>query len=263
MLFLLLLLNLVTSFKVNAYFAVFDEAYNSTMKVSSLIPWKMFDRLIISFANLDEYGNLTNLNLDDIPRIKNVVSLYKKARPNGELFVSLYDEGSEKMLYASQHSEIFSESVRKYLRKFKLNGLDLDWETIGINSYFNELTNLSKAVRGKLTHAIWPGVHDNNTVGRLANIVDQINIMSYEMSIPALENLIKQYNSSGFPYQKMILGMETESQKENKNTILGKLELVKKYNLAGIYVWRLDNDDIVSGVPSFKTTKMLYDALRF
>lgn len=265
MLFLLFLFNLISSHKplISAYFGVFDDAYNSTMKISEVIPWKMFDRLIISFTNLDQYGNLTNENLNDIPRIKYVISLYKKFRPDGELFVSLYDDRHERFLYAANHSIIFSESVSRYLKRYNLNGLDLDWETYSINSYSHDLVALLKSCYGKrkITHAIWPYVHDPKTVGLLANVVDQINIMSYGFSVSTIEYLIKQYNESGFPYHKMVLGMETESQSETKEIIIGKIELIKKYNLAGIFIWRLDNDDIVSGRPTFKTTKMLYESL--
>ena len=118
--------------------------------------------------------------------------------------------------------------------------------------------NLSKSCYGKhkVTHAVWPYVHNPETVGLLKNIINQINIMSYGLSIPRIESLINIYNKFGFPYEKMIIGMETESKLENVNTITGKLELVRKYNLSGIFVWRLDND------PDFKTTKMLYNVMR-
>lgn len=136
----------------------------------------------------------------------------------------------------------------------------MDWESWSINTYAHHLVNLSKSCFGKdkhkLTHAIWPNVHDPKTIGLLKNITDQINIMSYGMSILSIEYLINSYNESGFPYEKMVLGIETETQGETKNTIIGKLELVRKYNLFGIFIWRLDND------PEFKTTKILLDVMR-
>jgi GH18 family chitinase len=252
----LLFINLVTCNFITAYFGVFDDSYNLAMKDN--IPWKMFDRLIIGFANLDNNSHIINENPNDHQRILNVSYLYKKARPDGELFISMYDDRYDRFLYAANNTDIFSKSVAQYLDKYKMNGMDLDWETVLINVYSNELVKLLKSCYGKLkiTHAIWPDVHDPKTVGLLANIVDEINIMSYEMGIPALEKLINSYNKSGFPYEKMVLGMETESQKENKNTIVGKLELVQKYKLAGMFVWRLDND------PGFKTVKMLYENLK-
>lgn len=247
---------------ISAYFAIFDEHYNETMNVSNNIPWKMFDRIIVSCTNINTNGQLANDKITDYPKMQKIISLYKKERLNSEIFVSMYDEREDRVLYAANNPDIFSESVDQYLKKYKLDGLDLDWETIGINTYSSHLVNLSKSCFGKnkhkhkITHAIWPDVHYPKTIGLLKNITDQINIMSYGLSIPSIEFLINSYNESGFPYEKMVLGMETESQQENKNTIIGKLELVRKYNLFGIFIWRLDND------PDFKTTKMLMDVMR-
>ena len=247
-----LFLNLVLSFKTTAYFGVFDESYNITMKNPNDIPWNKFDRLIVSFANIDEHGNITNERSEDEPRMKKVISLYRKANPKGEVFASIYDERYERFLYAANHSDNYYKSAIKYIKKYQLDGLDLDWETYLINTYSDQLVTLLKVCHGKfkITHAVWPSVHDPKTVGLLANVVDQINIMSYGFSISMVEYLINSYNQSGFPYSKMVLGMESETKDETQEIINGKIELVKKYNLAGIFLWRLDND------PEFKTVKM-------
>jgi len=273
---------------VSAYFAIFDEHYNETMNVSDKIPWRMFDRIIVSCTNVNTNGQLANDKIIDYPKMQKIISLYKKERlegfadpqgstkafernslfsngevrnslfSNGEVFVSMYDEREERVLHAAENPDVFSKSVDRYLKKYKLDGLDLDWETVSINTYASHLVNLSKSCFGKhkITHAVWPDIHHPKTISLLENITDQINIMSYGLSIPSIESLINSYNKYGFPYEKMVLGMETESQNENKNTIIGKLELVRKYNLSGIFIWRLDND------PDFKTTKILLDVMR-
>ena len=274
MLFIFLFFSLISCKPlVSAYFAIFDDAYNSTMNVSKIIPWSMFDRIIISFAILDQNANLTNERTSDHSKILHIISLYKKAQPNGEIFISLYGEIDVLFLNAANHSTIFSQSVLRYLKRYNINGIDLDWETVFINKHANELVTLIKSCdqvfngKYKITHAIWPYVHDPQTIGLLANIVDEINIMSYGFEISKIESLINQYHHAGFPYEKMVLGMETESEAETKETIAGKISLINKYNLSGIFVWRLDNDGIPvenntnSGPPTFKTTKMLYDVL--
>lgn len=269
MLLIILFLNFVYSkHSVSAYFAIFDEAYNSTMNVSNQIPWKMFDRIMISFAILDKEGNLTNPLTTDHNKILHIMSLYKKAKPNGEIFITLFgDNTDEYYIYAANHSKKFSESVLKYLKKYNFNGIDLDWETISINRYSDTLVTLIKSCKEifknkyKITHAIWPYVHDPKTVGLLADMVDEINIMSYGFSAVTTEYLIKQYNASGFPYEKMVLGIETEIGIDTKDIIFDKINLINKYNLSGIFEWRLDNDDITNGKPSFKTTKILYNML--
>jgi Glycosyl hydrolases family 18 len=258
----------------NAYFAFFDESYNTTMNVSKSIPWKMFDRIMVSFTMITEQGNMTNGHPSDHEKILHIMSLYKKARPNGEVFVSIYGDAVDDRFVNASKSDIFAESVMKYLMRYGMDGLDIDWETIGINFYAKDLVNLIKSCKRvfknkyKISHAIWPDVHYPETVGMLRGLVNEINIMSYGMGIPKVEYLINRYNESGFPYEDIIVGMETESTNENYNTIIGKLELIKKYNLKGLYLYRLDNDDIPIdldgkqiGPPTFKTTKMLWDAL--
>lgn len=264
----------VNTHQTSAYFAFFDGAYDITMNVSKSIPWKMFDRIIVSFTTITEQANMTNNHMSDHLKILHIISLYKKARPDGEIFVSLYgDSIDDRFVNAANHSDVFSRSVLEYLQKYNMTGLDIDWESRSINRYVNELITLIKSCnkvfkkKYKISHAIWPYVHAAETVGLLANQVDEINIMSYSLSTEFVELLINQYNASGFPYEKMVLGVETELGTETKNIIIGKVALMEKYNLRGIFLWRLDNDDIQlvdnSGkkIPTFKTTKMLYDAL--
>lgn len=265
MILILIFLILISSKPIiSGYFGIFDDAYNSTMNVSKLIPWTIFDRINIAFANVDNNAHLINERSTDIPKIFKIIKLYKKARPDGKVFISLYYDRVERMMYAANHTKIFSESVIRYLKRYKIDGIDLDWETVFINKYRDNLITLLKSCYGKIriTHTIWPYVHTPETVGLLANVVDQINIMSYGFSGNTIEALIKQYNNSGFPYEKLVLGMDTELEFETKETISDKLKLIKKYNLAGIFVWRLDNDDINNDVPTFKTTQMLHDVLQ-
>lgn len=266
MLFLLLLFNLICSKSIIAYFAIFDDGYSSTMSVSQKIPWKIFDTIVIAFANLDRYGNLTNSHATNDDKIRKVISLYRKSRPDGKVEISLYDERDNRFLYAANNSEHFSKSVQRYLKRYNMNGFDLDWETVLMNTYNKSLVALLRSCYGKfkVSHTIWPGVHDPATVGLLTNIVDEINIMSYRIDISQIESLINQYNRSGFPYEKIVLGMDTESQYETKDTISDKLKLIDKYKLAGLFVWRLDNDGIprddngtAIGPPEFNTTKIL------
>jgi hypothetical protein len=99
----------------------------------------------------------------------------------------------------------------------------------------------------------------------LAIIVDEINIMTYQFDIGSIESLINQYNGRGFPYEKMVLSIETETEKETKSTIAGKIELINKYNISEIFVWRLNNilmeNDTLIGPPTFRTMRMLYNVL--
>ena len=264
-------------FVVASYFGIFDDAYDDTMTINTTIPWNMFDRIYIPFVTIDKYGNLTNIHNIDHHKIKTVITMYRKVRPDGQVFVTtVYGwDMDDRYVYAANHPLKFSLSALKYFEKYNIDGVDLDWETFEINYYSKELVTLIKTCKTvfgnkyKITHTIWPYTHSPETVGLLANIVDEVNIMSYSIDIMNLEFLINQYHKCGFPYQKMILGIETESGTETKDIINGKINLVNKYNLSGVYVWRLDNDDrpiinnTASGPSTFKTTKILYNILQY
>ena len=189
------------------------------MKVNQTIPWKLFDRIYIALVIIDENGNLTNSDPTDHYKILEVVSMYKKARPDGQVFVMSTFGGfmDDRYLYAADHPIVFAQSALRYFNKYDIDGLDIDWETIKINDYAPKLVTLiatCKKLFGskyKITHTIWPNVHEAKTVGLLANIVDEVNIMSYatNVGIEQIEILIDQYHGAGFPYNKMILGIET------------------------------------------------------
>ena len=259
---------------VAAYFGIFDDDYIYTMRVNDTIQWSMFDRIYIAFATVNKYGELNNTHIYNNEKIFNIISLYKKARPNGKIFISsdYGDEIDKYYLYAAKNPVKFANSVVNYMNTFNINGYDIDWETSFINNWSNDLVNIittcSKIfnTKYKITHTIWPEVHSTETVALLSNIVDEINIMSYGINIDNLEKLINQYNNSGFPYEKMMIGIETEFG-ESKEVILGKVNLVNKYHLAGVYIWRLDNDNMImvndTKIPTFKTTKLLYDIIFF
>jgi hypothetical protein len=251
---------------ITAYFGIFDDAYNITISHPQYIPWKLFDKIIVSFTILKD-GIMVNERDTDDTNIRHIFSLYKQAKPNGSISISLYGEHDGPFVNASDHPIIFANSVLNYLKKYNLNGFDLDWETFAINAYPNELVRLlgscHKVFRNSylLSHAIWPGVHYPNTIGLIANITHEINIMTYGLGANYIEALINQYNESGYPYEKMVLGIETERGTETKDTIRDKLDLVNKYGLKGLFIWRLDNDGIYENEPRFSTTQMLYEVM--
>lgn len=258
----------------SAYVANFDQAYVSTMNVSDRIPWGMFRRIIISFATLNQSGHIYNERPTDHARILHIMSLYRRARPDGQVFISLFGTVNVPYVEAAGNPTTFVQSVMSYLKRYNMTGLDLDWETQVIDAYSDQLVALLKAChqafqgRYLLTHAIWPNIHSPQTVAKLHAVLDEINIMSYYMSVEAVKQLVTEYYQHGFPYHQMVIGMETESGLESREIIAGKLALVQQLGLAGYFEWRLDNDGIPvaingtnAGPPTFKTTKTIYDVL--
>jgi GH18 family chitinase len=280
---------------IAAYFFLFDDGYTETMKVADDIPWQKINRLYIAFASVKD-GVLSDKAIDEREdsaedRIRNVVSLCRNANPNAEIFISS-DFGDQSVddeyIAAARDPDRFAQSVLQYLKKYDLDGYDMDWESRRINDYSQELTallcscfdTLKQAGQNphggeyKLSHTIWPGVHEPQTVGSLKDCVDNINLMTYG---PGDAYDLKQYADSyyeaGFPREKMIGGAESEfgypenGGHDTVDSIEEKCAYVRANDMAGMFSWRLDNDmrtiDGISegGPPTFQVAGWLYDAL--
>ena len=279
---------------IAAYFGIFDGAYDAAMDAADDIPWNKINRLYIAFATVQD-GELTDMTLNDTDdtaheRIARIVELYRAANPDGEIFISSSygDELDAQYRQAATDPQRFAQSVVDYLQANDLDGYDMDWESRAINAYADDLKNLLDAThdalqsagpnaRGKafqLTHTIWPGVHSTETVARLADIVDQINLMTYgDGSMDDVQEAAQEYGDAGFPREKMIVGVESEygypsnGGVETQETIARKGAFVRDHNMAGMFTWRLDNDMRIAsdgtegGPPTFRVAGWVYDEM--
>jgi GH18 family chitinase len=279
-----------------AYFYLFDDGYDEAMSVQDSIPWKKINRLYIAFATVDD-GNLTDKTTSDSPidqteqKIRNVVALCRQNNPDAEIFISS-DFGDESVddqyLNAAEDPQRFADSVVEYLNKYDLDGYDMDWETRQINDYAPELQTLLSTCYStlkqagmnphgrpyKVSHTIWPGVHSPETVASLKDCIDNINLMTYGPGQDYdLEAYAESYHQAGFPYEKMIGGVESEfgytenGGHDSQDSIQEKCDYAKDVNLGGMFSWRLDNDvrttDGIteSGPPTFQVSSWLYEEM--
>jgi hypothetical protein len=79
--------------------------------------------------------------------------------------------------------------------------------------------------------------------------VDQLNLMTYGTGGKYdLVSYADAYHDAGFPYGKMIGGLESESGygdnvgPDTQESVAAKCDYVKTHSLAGLFVWRMDND---------------------
>jgi hypothetical protein len=265
---------------IAAYFYLYpdrnDDTYPLVMSAKDAMPWKKVNRIYIGFATLQN-GVLTDLpagtsaestsrRAETQARIRNVVTLIRQNNPGAEIFItSNFDE--EKLdpqyLLASEDPRKFAGSVVGYLKEYDLDGYDMDWESGKINDYAPQLTSLLAAChdrfsmegnspRGrpyKLTHTVWPGVESPETVAGLADSVDQLNLMTYGPGDTYdLTSYATAYHDAGFPWEKMIGGVESEAGygesggHDTQESVASKCAFVKENNLAGLFEWRMDND---------------------
>lgn len=151
----------------------------------------------------------------------------------------------------SQAAQAIGKEARQYY------GVNLDFEGLGFNDsgeqlkqvqqHFTDFINLldqelkSNNTRLTLTlhapNSAYPG-YDYHALGKIA---DRIIIMAYDYgSKPEPLNQVKQaveMAKASVPAHKLILGISAPS--ETAESIKGKIDIAKRYNLNGIALWRL------------------------
>jgi len=252
-----------------------DDTYDLVISAPDRIPWKKINRIYIGFATVDN-GVLTDLPVGDSEndltlktemqqRIRNVVSMYRQNNPEGQVFITsnFGEDLDPQYLLAAQDPQKFADSVLAYLKENDLDGYDMDWESSRIDDYSPQLDALLSAChttfssagenpRGQtylLTHTVWPGVESAQTVAGLKDIVDQLNLMTYGTGEKYdLATYADSYAQEGFPYDKMLAGVESEAGysdnvgPDTEQSVASKCMYARDHNLAGIFEWRLDND---------------------
>jgi GH18 family chitinase len=272
-----------------------DNTYPLVISAPDRIPWKKINRIYIGFATVRD-GVLTDLPTgtsdEDTTRrnelktrIRNVVALSRQNNPDAEIFITsnFGDDLDNEYLTASQDPQKFAGSVVDYLKQYDLDGYDMDWESRQIDDNAPQLKTLLAACHttfildgssphGRpylLTHTVWPGVESAETVAGLADSVDQVNIMSYGPGDTYdLASFADSYHAAGFPYEKMIGGVESETGypeaggHDTQESVAAKCSYVKANNLAGLFEWRMDNDMRTGdNPPTYQVTGWMSDCL--
>ena len=170
-------------------------------------------------------------------RLQQVVAL-KKRNPDLKVVLSVGGWGAgnfSEMAGDANHRKKFAQNCLDAVKKYGLDGIDIDWEypsssSAGISSSpldINNFTLLMKDLRETLgserllTIATYAGVkyYDLKTAGQY---LDFVNIMTYDMGRPpyhhsalysssktkssCVEAVEKHYNA-GVPYEKLVLGV--------------------------------------------------------
>jgi hypothetical protein len=273
-----------------------DDSYPFVMPAKDRIPWTKINRLYIGFATVKD-GVLTDLPTGDSSgdtarraemqrRIREIVTLCRQNNPDAEIFiVSNFDEREldPQYLAAADDPQKFADSVLSYMKEYDLDGYDMDWESGRIDDYAPELTSLLSTChatfaaagttpRGRsylLTHTVWPGVESPETVAGLVDSVDQLNLMTYGTGDKYdLVSYADAFHAAGFPYEMMIGGLESEPGytdnvgPDTQGSVTAKCDYVNTNHLAGLLVWRMDNDMRPdNSPPTYRVTSWMSDCL--
>ncbi len=177
------------------------------------------------------------LDIKKPSRLQQVVAL-KNQNPDLKVMLSVGGWGAgnfSEMAADSDHRKKFCENCLEAVKKYGLDGIDIDWEypgssSAGISSSpddINNFTLLMKDLRAELgsdyllTIATYAGVkyYNLNAAGQYLNF---INIMTYDMGRPPYHHsalysssktknscveAVEKHHQAGVPYGKLVLGV--------------------------------------------------------
>jgi Glycosyl hydrolases family 18 len=261
-------------------------------------PFDLATRFSLAFGgiNFTPEGYMPTLGDEKIiDRVKSLIGRIKKKNPSAEILLSL---GNSSPFVAAAKSPEFPSNVVNFLKSYKLDGIDIDWEDSIEKVPLNELTNhLSREFQSsgyKLTLDGWPSPFSSYDMPVLQNSLSQINIMSYGAST-VLSDCASSYISVGFPAKQLIGGIETEIHYESGThahvkyvdpkvsitsnvdtlgpggTINAKAQYALGYTdlgtdpLAGMFAWREFNDYCTDphrpNFPTYRGTFQLWESM--
>jgi hypothetical protein len=239
------------------------------------VPFKLLNRLYIAFTWIrpNSDGNWVMVYNDpkDQEKITTLIKNTRRTNPGAKIFISSgYDEDGEMYKSAAKNADAFAESVISFIRANDMDGYDMDWEN-GIDG--QAMLTLLTAVKSKLvqagkqdnktyrlTLAVWPSPNGRGYGSYLPNIakaVDQINIMSYGPACD-LHRCVDSYNNNGVRKNQIIGGVDTLGP---AGTIVSKCLVAQQNGLAGMMAWRLDNDYVEEGKPTYKGAVTMYKTM--
>ncbi len=244
----------------------------------NLIPFKLMNRVYLAFAGIID-NRLTYQA--DINIFRQTILAIRQQNPKAQILITSAPYQGGVYVDAAKNADLFADSIVEFIRKFGLDGYDMDWED-GIDA--TSLNILLKTISEKLqaaskqdgkkyflTLAVWP-YPNNYDIDFINKYVDNINIMSYGVG-DGLKSDAEEYVSQGMDPAKIIGGVETEADYSGGVDTLGPngsiaqkahYAITRVPPLAGMFGWRADNDYVNknTGLPSCSGARCLYNSAR-
>ncbi|MCP4178395.1 MAG: glycoside hydrolase family 18 protein [bacterium] len=241
-------------------------------------PFKYIDRLEIAFAriNTDDPDNAFLYYPDTVlDKVTKTITEAKNENKNIEIIAQM-DWASklaplvEDKTKAKNRLDTFAKSIPAFLNKHKLTGVDFDWESvpgkmttdlatylfIQTNTYFNNKYIMSVTPDGSTPTGQSLNI---NVVNKL---FDAVIVQSYNR-VYYIDNYIK----AGIKPSILFCGICSENDGgfyPPKSDISPYIKKVEEYKLAGLYAWRVDNDntDHTLNVPRYTITSKMWEYSR-
>jgi chitinase len=260
---------LIAGYVVPQFFGFFngvsDDHYQ---KIVDTAPFDKCNLLILAFVhavlvNKVYIAQFTNwrdndyqrkpTDLDDAARVKLIVKTARQKNPSLKILISL-GWGTNDAGHAAQTPGPFADSVRALVQTYKLDGMDIDFESTQVAA--KDLLTLAQALRESLKKAV-PNPIMTITPAQTGGL-DQSVLQAFNYTMPQSYGnnppYADQYAKILGSYAQIVYGLDSEGDIGQSDDPKIYAAAAKANHAAGIFAWRLDNDSLNGqGFPTFAT----------
>lgn len=246
------------------FIGIFHQPGHWHDRIRKSAPLNKLNRVYLAFGSIVLLNGQHTLSWDGKESyVQDIVNRLRSENPTAQVFLTVGGNGEFTSYGGAATDPAFATNVANFLITNGLSGIDLDWELSLNRSQLSLLVqNLANTLHPlglKVTLDVWPFVNSAYDIPVLSQNLDQMNLMSYGIHT-SLNLVASQFITAGFPANKLIGGIETESTyKEGvdtlgpQGTIAQKATYALQNGLAGMMAWRLDNDYATPGRPNRPT----------
>ncbi len=260
---------------IGQYFGIFNGVTKGLYgQIVATAPFDKCNLLILAFvrtvcdgtnyvaAFTDWRDDKFNFDPDDtdIDRVKLVVETARAKNPGIKILISL-GWGAGDVLLASRTPEPFAKSVGAIVQALSLDGFDIDYELVGWMDPAAMLT-LAQEIRKSLD-GVTPKREMIMTItpARTSGGLNQSVLEAFTYTMPQSYDhggdgaTVDQYKEIIGSYERIVGGLNSEGYIGYSDHPGKHVAEAKQKGLAGIFAWRLDNDNVdeATRLPNFAT----------
>lgn len=231
---------------------MFTQIYNdNSYKVNTRkTPYNKFDIVYVGFAHVNPKTNKLGFEISTTAgtvaqqkaRLRNIQKQTASLRKVGKLklVISLgFGEKFNDIPRIEKHLKTFAPSVKRFLKKNKFDGFDIDYEQPGFSSVhqFKRVSNvISKQLGDKYLFTITPNNTEHLRGSTLTKYYDFVNVQSYITPKDAYMPVKTFVKMPGMDRNKLTAGADTEGG----DKIGRAIKDYQRYRLGGVFAWQLE-----------------------
>lgn len=243
-----------------------DGGYDNLMKSikDGSKPFKYVDYLYVAFAELKPDSDPPQIYYQSgyVPKVNEVVRIAKSQNSNLTILAQVNWAGSLAPLDTKEKIKEFAQSIPPFLEQYKLDGIDFDWEQVPFTqemaSYL--LTQAKDQIGNDKYLSISPDTKQALDPSIVNKYVDFVNVQSYQRLSD-----IDEFINLGIKKDIIHVGICSENDDPNGfyppgGGISAYVNKCVSAGVAGLYAWRIDNDDTdhKENVPQYTITKQMW-----